>query len=648
MLAILLALQTAAAVVGFAYLWRRLRRNEAEIARLNEQLDAMRSAPKARYASEASAGPSPTVVKLPGAAAGSKQARQHMRAPSREMIGGLVLAVLAAAPSLGLALGVDPSWVVGFGVLAGAAMIAAAFDKRWAAAAWPAVITVAVWSALAFALEVDLRAPAAALCIAGVTGVVYARWRTLTPGGAMALLAALVLLFIGAQQGMISAHGAAFAIVVASAAVAGAQVRAEPLHLGAFAAALAGLFVLTGQNIAAVWFTPISAWMGALFFAVAAVRVPGAGSRGATLAMTGIVAPLLAVGMLHRANHALAEPWTAGLGFLTVALLASALLAATWRRAPFAKLGLTPWLLGLGAFTAFALAAGLLSVTGLATMAFGALAVGLLALDKRWPAALWRLLAFLAGLFSIGHALENARATLTEIVPIAPLFAVLAGPAAGAVLYGVAARLAARSNVPKPITGSVLEATSFALAMLAAHVVLRLVSSGGAPMLEPIGFFEACAHISVWLFAALLVAARSDHAARTTSAQVLSLAGLSAISLSAILWFTPYWVERTSAAEWHPALGFLLLSVLCWSHWALWRGRADDTPTRASLAAAGATMAGAAVLWLMGVDAIPPWGKATLSGLAITAAIALNFAPGVVAGAHDIRRFTRRSDMAMR
>ena len=53
----------------------------------------------------------------------------------------------------------------------------------------------------------------------------------------------------------------------------------------AFAAALAGLFVLSGQASAAIWFTPAAAWAGAVFFGVAAVQTPRLGSRGVAVAV---------------------------------------------------------------------------------------------------------------------------------------------------------------------------------------------------------------------------------------------------------------------------------------------------------------------------------------------------------------------------
>ena len=41
-------------------------------------------------------------------------------------------------------------------------------------------------------------------------------------------------------------------------------------------------------------------------------------------------------------------------------------------------------------------------------------------------------------------------------------------------------------------------------------MLVRLVFSGGAPLMQPIGFVEAGFHIAAWLLLALFVAARAS------------------------------------------------------------------------------------------------------------------------------------------
>src|SRR5690606_28258876 len=105
------------------------------------------------------------------------------------------------------------------------------------------------------------------------------------------------------------------------------NLRLEVVHLAAFVATLVGLLVLSGQQSAAIWFTPAAAWAGALFFAIAFVRVPQLGSRGVALAGTGALAPFAAIAALHDAQHGLANSFAAAGAFLGLATLLGLLIA---------------------------------------------------------------------------------------------------------------------------------------------------------------------------------------------------------------------------------------------------------------------------------------------------------------------------------
>src|SRR5690606_23968098 len=153
------------------------------------------------------------------------------------------------------------------------------------------------------------------------------------PGAAMAVAMSAATLALGGMIGMASPAGLGFAAIVAAAAVIGAlSLRLESIHLAAFGAALLGLFVLSGQPSAAIWFTPAAAWTGALFLGVAAVRVPQLGARGVAIAGTGALTPLTALAGLYDAQHGLADPYAAAGAFLALAILLGAIIAAAATR----------------------------------------------------------------------------------------------------------------------------------------------------------------------------------------------------------------------------------------------------------------------------------------------------------------------------
>src|SRR5262249_40850667 len=149
----------------------------------------------------------------------------------------------------------------------------------------------------------------------------------LAPGATLALVMAAAALALGSQIGMVGAPGIAFAAIVSCAAVAGAlNIKLEPIHLAAFGATLIGLFVVSGQEPAAIWFTPIAAWAGALFLGISGVRVPKVGARGAALAATGVIAPLTSIAALYGADQGLADPHAAAGAFALLACLLGAII----------------------------------------------------------------------------------------------------------------------------------------------------------------------------------------------------------------------------------------------------------------------------------------------------------------------------------
>ena len=222
----------------------------------------------------------------------------------------------------------------------------------------------------------------AVLPIAGATGLTHAYLRRAAHGAAVAAPGACLSLFmcaaalaLGSQIGMIGAPGVAFAAIVSCAAIAGAlNIKLEPIHLAAFGATLIGLFVMSGQDTAAVWFTPITAWAGALFLGIASVRVPKIGARGAALAATGVIAPMAAIAALYGAQQGLADPHAAAAAFAVLACVFVAIIAAAarWRERGLSALKLTLWVLGAGSLIAACAAIFLTLAPSFAAPAFAA------------------------------------------------------------------------------------------------------------------------------------------------------------------------------------------------------------------------------------------------------------------------------------
>jgi hypothetical protein len=190
--------------------------------------------------------------------------------------------------------------------------------------------------------------------------------------------------------------------------------------------------------------------------------------------------------------------------------------------------------------------------------------------------------------------------------------------------------------------------------VIAANLAVRLFFSGGAVLLQPVGFVETGAHTSVWLLASLLMASRSRRGAgavRIGVAVVLSMMALLVSAFAGGLWLTSYWNARESAAALvtHAPFGFLAPAILFWAHWVFWRARGAETRTRTALAAGAQMSAAFITLELMRWPNAPEWLGALGGAMSFALAIVLNFAPGVAAaaprrldGEEDLHRERRR------
>ncbi|MEZ6022280.1 MAG: hypothetical protein R3C16_02435 [Hyphomonadaceae bacterium] len=659
----LLVFQGALAAAGFFYLWRRQQRLTAEIAELRRGLAAVevRGAVSKRARSAAAAADATVATPAPSSA-WDRAVRAWGLAPSQtgEARGlslppatsrGLALGVLAAAPGLGFVFSIDPGLLVAAGLGIAAAMMFAALKPSWRAAAWAGVLTAAGWALLGFVLAAAQSEPTGyALCIsfAGAAGLVHARLRPAAQGATLALAMCAAALALGSQVGMVGPAGAAFfALVALAAAVGASSLRLEAIHLSAFGASLIGLFVLSGQTEAAIWFTPVAAMTGALFFAIAAVRVPVLGAAGAALAGVGVLAPLGVIAALHDAQHGLSDALAAGGTFAALAAASLGVLALSARHSAegLAGLKLTAWMLGLGALLAAACAALIALPAALAATALAVVSLGFIGADTRWPARVWRACAALAVALALCAAWQAAGLVLREMAGLSATMRIAFGGALPALLFGAAAFLAQRNATAR--TAAILEAGALVLGLGAAHVLIRAIATGGAPIINPVSFVEAGAHISVWLAAALLLGWRADHGAsglRRAAVVTLGVGALGASALCSFLWLSPYWDERTPT---EPALsllgvngaGFLLPAALLWAHWALWRARGVDLHTRVSLGGAAMMTAAFATYQALHVEGAPAWLGPAAALVSFALAVGINFASGVTAPA------PKRSDL---
>jgi hypothetical protein len=659
----LLAIQTLTAFAGGVWLWRRQQRQGAEIAALREALGAAQKAAAAAQSAEArprraaatnaavipvatdiattsgeTAAPLERARRAWFPAAPAKPAQPTSRI-SADTARGLTLGVLALAPALAFAFGGDAAIVVASGLAIGAAMMVIGQRPDWRAAAWAGVVTAGVWALIGFAIQsahADPVSYAVCLSLAAATGLAHAYRHKVTPGVTMAAIMAIAALALGAQTSMVGAAGASFGFIVAAAAIAGAlTLRLEGVHFAAFAASLIGLFVLSGQESAAIWFTPATAWAGAVFFGIAAVRVPQLGARGVAIAGTGVLGPLAAITALYFAQHGLADPIAAAGGFAVLAALIVGVIAAAAirRERGIEALKATLWVLALGAFIAFATAAAMALPAALAAPLFALAALALARVDLALPARAWRTLAALSSLATLIFAIAASQVLLRESSDWPGLAIAVSGVAAPAAIIGAAA-IAARPRGAK-VSAGLLEALAIILAVIAASLFLRLIYSGGAVLFQPISFAEAGAHVAAWLGAALLIRERARYGirpVRIAAANALLVVALGAMFAAALLWATPYWQGRAADVPLisHHTLGFLLPALLFLAHVPTWRRRGAATQTRLTFAAGVLLLAAFITAEVTRMDGGADWAGAVTGALAFAAAIGANFIPGVV------------------
>jgi len=667
---IFLAFQLFATVVGGALLWRRIERQAREIAQLRQTIETL-SRGGAAVPAQRAAAPRANVVAIPNRtpalAAVQTVAPRDTTGPGRWRLSlpaaiakaippippatarGAALGLAATLPALAFFFAANHAMVVACGLCISAGMMLLALNPFWRSAAWAGVLTGGAWALIGFAMQVAHAQPltyCVALMLPGAAGLAYALLREATPGATLALIMSGAALALGSQIGMVGEPGVAFGMIVAFAAVAGAlSLRVESIHLAAFVATLMGLFVLSGQESAAIWFTPVTAWAGALFLGIGTVRVPRLGARGVALAGTATLAPLLAIAALYASHQGLADPRAAGAAFAGLAVLLGGVitLSAQWHNRGIAGMKLTLWVLASGAFVSAVASVFFALPAPLAATAFGALAFGLAFIDRRFSSASWRLFACMASLFAAFEAFSGISLVLREAPAWDGRLVVMFALALPAALTGGAAPLAHRSSAA--FTASLCKVVSVVLSVLTANLLVRLVFSGGAPLMQPIGFVEAGFHVGAWLLLALFVAARASKrdasAVRTNSAMLLGAAALASSTLIAVLWLTPYWEtmppSRAPLALLHfNGLGFIVPAALFWAHWVFWRARGSNVRTRIAMGAAATMSACFVTLEAMHPQdgaATPDTLSALIGALSFAAAIVINFAPGVTAAA---------------
>jgi len=654
LLSVLFALYAIPAGGALFLLWRRVEQLKSELAELRSLLGA-RSSASARIGRLARAGavvpigePAPAFVDEPPRAraartwglSGFANARSTTRtAPSTETLRGLLLGALATAPALGFFFRADPPTIVSSGLAIAAAMMIVSLRRLWAIAAWASVFTASAWALLGFALgaaHADPISYSICLAFAGATGLLHTHLRHAWPGATMALTMSAAALALGSQTGMIAAAGAAFAMMIALAAIVGAiSLRLEAMHLAAFGAAVIGLFVLSGQESAAVWFTPVTAWSGALFLGIAAIRVPQLGARGVAIAGTGAFGALGAILALNGAGHGLASPYAAAGALLTLTAALGAIIAltATRRERGLNAMRFSLTLMAAAGFIAIAAAIVLALAAPLAASASAMTALGFAALNRRLPDAMWRACAGAAALWAVPFVMASATMVLSEAQGWPAWALIVLGLVLPAALLGAAALLAARAASPR--LAALLEMLTMALAVSAASLFVRLLFTDGAFRLHAVGFVETGMHSAVWLLAAIVIGSRAhlgSRPMRLAGANLLMLAALGVMATASVLWMSGYWTARTGAGPdvlARDTLGFLIPAALFFAHWVFWRARSDDLQTR--LAFGASMLLAAAFVTAEALDAsnVPEWGRALVGAASFALALGLNFAPGV-------------------
>jgi hypothetical protein len=648
-----LAAQLIVFGAGFALMWRKLHRTENELLELRRVVETVEQAmERERAAVRKSRAKAEPAMAVGGKMRTAPPAPERWSAPVARLVPDTPplivvdepetpswfnprvqfvasVGALLLTPLVGLLFGWSLATLAAAGIAIAGALALAGLREDWRDAAWIGVAGGSLWSLLALGTGAAALAPIAfstAATFAGGAGLAHLTLRESQRGAVLAGAMGVALLWLGAIAGMIGAAGLGLAALVIAAALLGARnLRVEPLHYAALAATGAGLFVLSAQESAAIWFTPAAALAGILFFAIAFVRVPQLGPRGGAIAGTGAAASMFAIGALYVSQHGLANPWAASAGFVALAAAFAGIIAiaAQRRGGDVQRLKLTLWVLGFTAFASLASAIFIVAPTPLCAVLMAALALGFTALDLRAPTLVWRVLASASLMFAAMAAWTSAESFLTSL-PIWPRWAIiLAAFAAPSALAAGAAHIA---RPTAKLAADVFETFAIIGAIATGIMTLRFAFSPAAFALLPLGFLEAGAQIALLLGAALALAA-------TQRRELGGLALILALSLGAIasaFWLTTEWIERPYAAL--APYGFALMAAPLWAHFFYWRNRAANARTRVTFAAA--SLATAAFITLLTVNAIEkPSVDALILGLcAALFAIALgaSFAPQIV------------------
>jgi hypothetical protein len=663
---LLLTILFAAYAIGTAatliHLWRQLKATRSELGELRQAIEARAPAQQAvRRVRSGSVVP----IDAPSADAPTEdegpleRAARTWRAPNKEPMAqvsddkplkrvalspaalrGLVLGMLATAPAVGFFFRAEPPVIIASGLAIAAAMMVVALRPVWRVAAWAAISTAAAWASLGFALGAAHADPTSySICaaLAGAAGLLHAHLRRATPGATLALAMSAAALALASQTGMIGPAGAAFGVIVALAAIVGSMsLRLEAMHLAAFGAAVIGLFVLSGQPSAAIWFTPVTTWAGALFLGIAVIRVPHLGARGVAIAGTGAFGALGAILALNTAQHGLANPYAAAGALIALAVVLGCVIgiSALRRGRGLHALRFSLWMLAVAGFGAIVAAIVLALPAPLASFAFALVALGLSALNVRFPEGTWRAFAGAAALLSLPFAAISAQMVLSEAHNWPAWLLVVAGLCAPAALLGGAAFLAARHDAPK--LSALFELLVIGLAVSAASLFVRMVFSEGALLLQPVGFVETSVHSAAWLMAALIIGSRAHLGARpmrVAAINLLTIAALGVMVTAALLWMSDYWPARSGSGPallTRDTLGFLIPAALFFAHWVFWRARSDDLQTRLVFAASMLLLAAFITVEAIRAENIPDWTRALAGAVSFAMALGLNFAPGVV------------------
>ncbi len=629
---ILFGVQLAALGLGLVYLVRRMDRLQQEVAQLRQALEGRRAARPKLVATNTSA----VHVSVDAPRVRTAQLWRAPEARPSRRIGAKVLwataAILGVAPASAMALGGDAAISVSCGILLGALILVVALRSEFRDLAWAGAICSTAWALAGAFLGAAQANPAifsSATVTAGFAGLAFAVLNRLGPGATMTVAMAAPCLVLAAQLGMIGAPGAAFAALVVSAAISGAsRLRLEGLHTGAFVAALGGLYVISGQAVAADWFTPIATWTGALFLAIAVVRAPQLGPRGVTIAGTGALAPFAAIAALNGGGQGLSDPTAASAAFFSLALMLAGIawLAAERRGSNFASLKLTAWVLAAGIGAALLAAIWVSAGPGLAAMLLMFGAAGGAILNMRFPSPHWRVGALAFALCGVVYAWTCAAGILNETMPSwVTLAAALALPAALA--FG-ASQAFGRAHA---VSSAIMDLLGSALGLTALHIAARLALSGGVPMSYEFGVEELSAQACIWLTAALAMIAADRDVVRSALARVFTAVGVVATGCMAGAWLVGYLDAPEETLTRFNAWVFIGPALLLGAHWWVWRRTHSPLLARASLGA-GAFLAAAAfsaeVLKARIGENVNDWVGAAAAATAFSLALAVNFAPG--------------------